>query len=125
TLRLAILPLAALWIAAGLWAAQIQPAPPPQTALLAYADGLSRTVEGRVVRIRALPARSDSDTTADTDPDQWDQPGTPTTSIDLSLTAIEDVSSDTSRMVPISGGVRATLLANSISPLQPQLRCGD
>jgi competence protein ComEC len=129
TLRLAIFPLAALWIAAGLWAAQIQPAPTPQTALVAYADGLSRTVEGRVVRIRALPAPSASDNTADTDPDQWDQPGTPTTPIDLDLTAIEDVNPDTSRMVPIAGGIRATLLTNTASQpttqARPQPHCGD
>jgi competence protein ComEC len=137
TLRLAILPVAALWIAAGLWAAQIQPAPSPQTALLAYADGLSRTVQGRIVRIRTLPARANNDESADVDSDQWDETAgagenaTPTTSLDLSLTAIEDVTPDTSRMVPIAGGIRATLLAdNSPKPqtqsqTQPQLHCGD
>jgi len=140
TLRLAILPVAALWIAAGLWAAQIQPAPSPQTALLAYADGLSRTVQGRIVRIRTLPARANNPynpDSADVDSDQWDETAgagenaTPTTSLDLSLTAIEDVTPDTSRMVPIAGGIRATLLAdNSPKPqtqsqTQPQLHCGD
>jgi competence protein ComEC len=149
TLRLAILPVAALWIAAGLWSAQIQPAPAPQTALLTYADGLSRTVQGRIVRIRTLPARAKGTPTtdsfdnpdADVDPDQWDETAgaaenaTPTTSLDLSLTAIEDVTPDTSRMVPIAGGIRATLLADnspkpqiqsrSQSQSQPQLHCGD
>jgi competence protein ComEC len=141
TLRLAILPVAALWIAAGLWSAQLQPAPSPQTALLTYADGLSRTVQGRIVRIRTLPARAkDTPTTdsfdnpdADADPDQWDETAgaaenaTPTTSLDLSLTAIEDVTPDTSRMVPIAGGIRATLLAGRVPQpqSQPQLHCGD
>ena len=60
SLRLAVLPVAALWITAGLWAAQIQPAPSPQTALLAYADGLSRTVQGRIVRIRNLARRTNN-----------------------------------------------------------------
>ncbi|MGP8258351.1 MAG: ComEC/Rec2 family competence protein [Acidobacteriaceae bacterium] len=128
TLRLAVLTIAALWIAAGLWAAQIQPAPSPQTLLLTYADGLSRTVQGRLVRIRTLPTHSDNPD-SDVDPDQWDEPGTPSTSLDLSLTAIEDVTPDTSRMVPIFGGIRATLLANNTRPIQaqpqPQLHCGD
>jgi competence protein ComEC len=135
TLRLAILPIAALWIAAGLWSAQLQPAPAPQTALLAYADGLSRTVQGRIVRIRTLPTRANNDesSNADVDSDQWDETAgaaenaTPTTSLDLSLTAIEDVTPDTSRMVPIAGGIRATLLAGHAPQpqSQPQLHCGD
>jgi competence protein ComEC len=130
SLRIAALPLAALWIAAGLWAAQIEPAPSPQIAVLGYADGLSRTVEARVVRVRELPPHSLPDaaeTDADSDPDQWDQTGTAATSIDLDLTAIEDVTPDTARMVPISGGVRATLLTGIGAPpqVQPQLHCGE
>ena len=138
SLRLAIFPIAALWIAAGLWAAQIQPAPSPQTALLAYADGLSRTVQGRIVRIRTLPSHANNSGSPDNpdggfDPDQWDETGTPTTSLDLDLTAIEDVAPDTSRMVPITGGVRVTLLTtNAPQPqaqprpqTQPQFHCGD
>jgi competence protein ComEC len=128
-LCITILPVAAIWVATGLWAAQIEPAPPPQTALLAYADGLSRTVQARAVRVRELPARAPNDAAqsdVDTDPDQWDQPGTPATSIDLDLTAIEDVTPDTARMVPIAGGVRTTLFAsNSPQPSHPQLHCGD
>ncbi len=127
TLRLASLPIAALWIAAGLWSAQIQPSPSPQTPLLAYADGLSRNVQGRVVRIRTLPARVSVADSArvDNDPDQWDEPGTPATSIDLDVTAIEYITPDISRMVPIEGGVRATLFAGKFTQPQPQLRCGD
>ncbi len=124
TLRLAILPIAALWIAAGLWSAQLQPAPLPQTAVLAYADGLSRTVQGRIVRIRTLPPRNAA-AEVDTDPDEWDEPGTPSTSLDLDLTAIEQVTPDTSRMIPIAGGVRATLFAANSSQPQIQLHCGD
>jgi competence protein ComEC len=132
--RLAAPAILALWIAAGLWSAQIAPSPAPQTALLAYADGLSRTVEARVVRIRTLPARTRADNNSDTDPnwdpDQWDvstENATPTTSLDLAVTAIEEVTPDTSRMVPIAGigGVRATLFAANAAEPQPQLRCGD
>jgi competence protein ComEC len=136
SLRFAVLPVAALWIAAGLWAAQIQPAPSPQTTLLAYADGLSRTVQGRIVRIRTLPSRTNSSGSPDNpdddfDSDQWDESAgagenaTPSTSLDLSLTAIENVTPDTSRMVPIAGGVRATLLADRAPQPQTQLHCGE
>ncbi len=127
--QLAAFAIAALWIAVGLWSAQIQPAPAPQTALLRYADGLSRTVEGRIIRIRPLPPRtSQSDAaTSDADWDQWEEPGTPSTSIDLSVTAVEDVTPDTSRMVPIAeaGGVRATLFAGRDAQTQSELHCGD
>ena len=142
SLRFAVLPVVSLWVAAGLWAAQIQPAQSPQTALLAYADGLSRTVQGRIVRIRTLPSHANSSGSLDNpdgdfDPDQWDEHGTPSTSLDLDLTAIENVTPDTSRMVPIAGGIRATLLADnspkpqiqsqsqSQSQSQPQLHCGE
>ena len=142
--RLAVPAVLTLWIAAGLWSAQLQPATSSQTALLAYADGLSRTVQGRIVRIRTLPARSanpNNDADPDPDPDQWDDSTvneTPSSSIDLAVTSIEDVTPDTSRTVPIGvggasgiGGIRATLLANGTpQPLpqtqsQHQLHCGD
>jgi competence protein ComEC len=129
TLRLAVLPVLALWIAAGLWSAQIQPAPAPQTALLKYSDGLSRAVEGRIVRIRPLAAATTDE--SDADPDQWDEQGAPSTSVDIAVTAVEDVTPDTSRMVPIVGigGIRATLFAERDaqpqSQNQPALHCGD
>ena len=143
TPRIAILAVCAMWIAIGLWSAQIEPAPSPQTALVAYADGLSRIVQARVVRLRPLPPRAgDSDATnpdtgfdQDQDPDQWDEPGTPAISVDLALTAIEDVTPDVARMAPIAGGVRTTLLAQPAKPHsgppnaqaspQPALHCGD
>jgi competence protein ComEC len=124
--RAALLAVLALWIAAGLWSAEIQPAPAPQTALLAYADGLSRTVKGRVVRIRVLPAHSaDPMIDADSNSDAEDEPGTPINSVDLDVTAIEDVTPDMSRMVPIVGigSVRATLFSATAS--HPVLHCGD
>jgi competence protein ComEC len=143
--RVAIPAVLALWIGAGLWSAQLQPSPPPQTALLDYADGLSRTVEGRILRIRTLPPRTQADETndnSDTDSSESDEASdsaeaaAPTISLDLALTAIEDVTPDTSRMIPIAGGIRATLSnagdAQHVSVNQPnqlgridKLRCGD
>ena len=122
--RLVLLPLAALWVAAGLWSVQIEPAPAPQTALLGYADGLSRTVRGRVVRVRALPPRTPQADTSDADFDGWDEAtGTAALSIDLDVSAIEDVTPHTSSMVPVTGGVRATVFAGNTAA--PQLHCGD
>ena len=51
----ALLPVLALWILAGFWSAELEPAPPSQVTLEPFADGLSRTVEGHIVRIRELP----------------------------------------------------------------------
>ncbi|HWB32453.1 MAG TPA: ComEC/Rec2 family competence protein [Acidobacteriaceae bacterium] len=136
--RIAPVAACALWIAVGLWSVQLEPASPRQTALTQYADGLSRTVEARVIRVRELPPRTPAISgNADSDPDQWDEPGTPALSVDLALTAIEQVTPDVSRMVPISGGVRVTLYRprlrrtdpatanDSSAPPLPRLRCND
>jgi competence protein ComEC len=124
--RMAVMAVLAVWVGVGLWSAQLEPSPAPQTALLAYADGLSRSVQGRVVRIRTLPVQRDgADSDADSDPDQWEEKGTPSTALDLDIAAIEEVTPDRSRMVPMTGGVRATLFADRGSQPLPTLRCGD
>ena len=62
SLRVSIVPVAAVWIAVGCWCAEMQSAPPAQHALATYADGLSRQLRGRVVRVRELPPQhNDSD----------------------------------------------------------------
>jgi competence protein ComEC len=120
TEKLRPLSIAALWLTAGFLSAQIQPAPNPQTALHPYADNLSRTVQAAVTRIRTLPPASPPDQDPDADPEEIE--AQPTISIDLAVTAIEDVTPDTSHMVPITGGIRATLLS---TPSTPTLHCGD
>jgi competence protein ComEC len=131
TFRTALLPLGALWVVAGTWAAQVEPTPPRQSALLGYADNLSRTVQARVVRVRTLPARAE----AGANPDQhsWaDGPQEPVddsagarTSLDLEVTAIEYLTPDISKMVPMRGGVRVTLYSKDLALAAPELRCGD
>jgi competence protein ComEC len=131
--RAALPAVLALWIAAGLWSAQLEPSPPPQTALITYADGLSRAVEARIVRIRTLPPHpAGLNPARDQDPDEESdptQPSNPAISLDLALTAIEDVTPDTARMVPLAGGIRATLFpardASTQSAAPRQLHCGD
>ena len=120
--RIALLPLAAVWLGIGLWSAQLEPAPSPQTGMLAYADGLSRTVEGRIVRVRELP-RHPQPADLDRDWDGWEESGSPVLSVDLAVSRIEEVTPNTSRMVPVRGGVRLTVLATNDA--QPQLHCGD
>jgi competence protein ComEC len=126
TTRAGTFAVAAVWIVLGVAAAHWQPSPPDQHELLAFADNLSRTVRGHVVRVRTPPPVPESN---DTDPvppweaaeDTSDQRGQPI-QLDLAVDEIEQVTPDVSTMIPISGGVR-------VSVYQPapnlQLRCGD
>lgn len=126
--RIAIVPALALWIVAGCWCAQIQPAIPPQTALIPYADGLSRIVRGRVVRVRLLHETQQNDAAPQQPQEPWRmEPGAweadnehPLESVDLDVQAIEDVTPDTSTMRPLQGGVRVTITGDA-----PVLACGD
>lgn len=126
--RIALVPVLALWVAIGCWSAQIEPPILPQQALQHFADGLSRNVRGRVVRVRYLPAAAadpDSPQSAlqpwQQEPGAWDTDATPATqSIDLDVAAVEDVTPDTSTMRPVSGGVRLTLEGATLP-----LSCGD
>jgi competence protein ComEC len=96
----------------GMWCAEVQPVPLPQTALQSYADGLSRQVRGRVVRVRELPRRRKA-VDQDNDPAWWmeTEPDTAeAVSVDLQVDAVEEVTPDASRMVPVPGGVRVTVL---------------
>ncbi len=129
SLRLAALPTLALWAVAGCWCAQMQPSPAPQTALLQYADGLSRTVRGRVVRVHTLPAKPPSARSAGEmpiepwrmEPGAWESEGaTAAESIDLNVEQVEAVTPDVSTMLPVRGGVRVTVLDGA-----PVLKCGD
>ena len=125
--RVVLVPVAALWIVAGMWCAEVRPAPDPQTALLGYADNLSREVRGHVVRVRTMPPRSNA---ADADTEGWrgDQDEQATAvgalQVDVQLDAVEYLTPDVSQMVPAAGGVRATVIAEEGMAL-PELGCGD
>lgn len=125
TARIAVVPVAALWIVAGFWCWQIRPAPQPQRELLRYADGLSRDVRGRVLRVRPL-AMQTKQADQDNDPAWWldrEPPPAAAISVDIAVDAIEEVTPDVSSMIPMSGGVRTTIYSRE-GPL-PALRCGD
>ncbi|HEU4634734.1 MAG TPA: ComEC/Rec2 family competence protein [Edaphobacter sp.] len=123
-LRVAVVPVAALWVMAGMWCWHIRPVPSAQKELLQYADGLSRQVRGHVVRVRVLaPAAEQS---ADKDPSseaEAERSSSSALSVDLAVDEIEEVTPDVSRMVPIAGGVRATVIAEEGG--LPSLACGD
>jgi competence protein ComEC len=120
--RVVIVPLAGVWMVVGMWSAEVQPAPQRQTALIQYADGLSRAVRGTVVRVRMLAPRVSAD--EDLDKTQWHEAEAPgAMSVDVAVEAIEEVTPDVSRIVPIDGGVRITVIAHGDA--LPQLKCGD
>jgi competence protein ComEC len=126
--RAAAIPVLALWVALGCTCAQIQQPVSRQTELTSYADGLSRMVRGRVVRVRELPPDA---TNTDSprmglapwmiEPGGWEVDTAPSDlSVDLTVDDIEYLTPDTSVMKPVSGGVRVTVTGNA-----PDLACGD
>ncbi len=126
-------------MAVGCWCAQIQPVPSTQQALASYADGLSRQVRGRVIRVRELPAqRGDSDHDKENgwspEKEAGEEAAAPgAISVDIQVDSIEEVTSDISRMVPMTGGVRINLQPDKSPDLSqptvirdvPNLHCGD
>ena len=124
--RIAVVPALALWVVVGCTCAQIEQPVSRQTQLTSYADGLSRTVRGRVVRVRELaPENSSADQVNDQPwalgPGAWEPiSGEAHRSVDLEVEAVEEVTPDVSTMRPVSGGVRVTLMDAA-----PLLSCGD
>lgn len=124
--RIATFPVFALWIVAGCICAQIELPVSRQPQLTSYADGLSRMVRGRVVRVRQLaPENTSEDQVNDQPwalgPGAWEPiTGEPHQSVDLQVEAVEDVTPDLSTMRRVDGGVRVTLMDGG-----PALACGD
>ena len=119
----------ALWAGVGCWCAQLQPPVPLQGDLISYADGLSRTVRGRVISVRILSPRdrnraapmSSSPAPWLIEPGGWEgDAGEPSTAIDLAVEAIEQVTPDLSTLQPTSGGIRLTVIGGGST-----LLCGD
>jgi competence protein ComEC len=123
--RIALFPALGLWAVVGCWCAQMQPPIVAHPLLQNYADGLSRNVRGRVVRIRNLPAQH-AETEQSLHPWQIEPGGwesdtnPPLQSIDLDVSAVEDMTPDTAVMNPVQGGVRVLLTGGTLP-----LHCGD
>ena len=124
--RVAAISVLALWVVAGGICAQIELPISRQTQLTSYADGLSRMVRGRVVRVRELPSENSSQDQVNDQPwalgpGAWEPVnGEPHRSVDLEVEAVEDVTPDVSTMRTVDGGVRITLMETA-----PALSCGD
>ncbi len=136
SLRTALFPLAAVWIAVGLLCAEVQPAAPTQHALKAYADGLSRQVRGRVVRVRELAPQqksSDEDKEGGWWPEKEADEEAATVgalSVDIEVDSVEEVTPDIAWMAPVQGGVRINVIPDklpnaAVSSTLPTLHCGD
>ncbi len=124
-MRVVVVPVAGVWMVVGMWCAGVRPVAERQVALRQYADGLSREVRGRVVRVRRLPARGEAKD-QDVDRTQWQEreaDGGGMLSVDVAVEAVEEVTPEVSRMVPVGGGVRATVMAGDGG--LPELGCGD
>ena len=123
TPRIAIVPVYALWIAIGCWCSQIEPAIPQQSALHHLADGLTRDVQGTVIRVRTLPPSPHNLPHPAFEPNAWETEADPTPdtqSIDLDLQSVEYLTPDLSVMQPTAGGVRFTVNGPPLT-----LHCGD
>jgi competence protein ComEC len=119
--RVAIVPVYALWIAIGCWCSQIEPAIPQQFALHHLADGLTRDVQGTVIRVRTLPPPPRNAPHPAFEPNAWDaDPDPDTQSVDIDIQSVEYLTPDISVMQPTAGGVRFT-----VNGPQLALRCGD
>jgi competence protein ComEC len=119
--RIAIVPVYALWIAIGCWCAQIEPAIPQQSALHHLADGLTRDVQGTVIRVRTLPPPPRNSPHPAFEPGAWDtDPEPDTQSIDIDVQSVETLTPDLSVMQPTAGGVRFSVNGAPLS-----LHCGD
>jgi competence protein ComEC len=120
SLRIAIVPVAAVWMAVGLWSAEVQPLPSTQHSLTTYADGLSRQVRGRVVRVRELPPQQE-DSDHDNELGWWaekeeneEAAAVDALSVDLQVDSVEEVTPDVSQMIPETGGVRMNVIADKL-----------
>ncbi len=124
--RAAVWPVLGVWVVLGMAAGVWQPGPAEPVRLVGFADGLSRTVRGRVTRVRepapvpeAVAADADAVPAWEAAEDTSGERGRPV-SIDLAVEQVEEVTPDTSTMVPADGGVRV-----SVYGVAPALRCGD
>ncbi len=117
-----------MWATVGCWCAQVQAPVDRQIAVHDYADGLSRTVRGRVVSVRSLreikPVHGAPVQPLEpwqVEPGGWEDDGEAAIqSVDLALESVERVTPDVSTMDPVKGGLRLTVMGGSVP-----LHCGE
>lgn len=134
--RVAAVPALALWVAVGCWCATVQPPVDQQPALRRFADGLSRTVDGRVTRVRVLrDVPRDARASGEAAPEAPASPAAPwllepgawenderdaRETVDLAVDNVEQLTPDRSWLERTGGGLRITVLGAS-----PIVHCGD
>ncbi|HEY0794764.1 MAG TPA: hypothetical protein VGD64_03175, partial [Acidisarcina sp.] len=139
-LRTALLPLATAWLILGMICAEIEPAPDPQTALIAYTGRSEHLIQGRITRIGPARLVESIGAFSSKVTDEYSQ------QIDLNVTRIGTESIEVKRgwankhtrveprdpgtipqasqpTVPMSGGIGITLYAPAAAQL-PTLGCG-
>lgn len=123
----AVAPVFGVWVAVGCWCATMQPPLLHQRELRSYADGLSRTLHGHVVRVRTLRSTPIGRRSTEEglpwkmEPGAWDLDDSDAReAVDLAVDSVEEVTPDLSWFRPITGGVRLTVLGPS-----PPVHCGD
>jgi competence protein ComEC len=127
-LRTAVVAVLACCVAVGCWCAQVERPVDQQAELRGYADGLLRHVRGRVERVRAVSARAEDEddpaaqqTAWEIEPGGWQQErGAAAEQVDVAVERVERVTPDESRMEPVRGGVRLSVVGAASG-----LRCGD
>ena len=120
--RLAWSTIAFCWIALG-WTASSFERTAGDGSLLPYADELQRTLDARIVAVKQLPPHAppmeEAAAWRDVHGDEenafaaLDHASGPTYSMDLQANAIEYLTPDLSRMVPMTGGAQVTLYSRS------------
>jgi len=128
--RLALPCTAVMWMALGWTCAELRPRALPEVSLLHYADGLRRDVVGRVLKVQPLaprptqPSAEDPLRFGEAADDREDAPeGERGYAVDLEVHGVEEVTPDTSSIVPASGGVRVMLY--SPTGELPGIACGQ
>ncbi len=113
--RIALVPLAGMWLALGAFAFEAHPAPAQQQNLTTLADATPRMVKAEVVKLG--PVRR----IVSIMPFSEEQRAELTRSLDLRVVAVSD---DTGHALPVSGGVRLSVYSPEATSL-PALVCGD
>jgi competence protein ComEC len=117
-LRIAWLPLAALWVLLGAWCGLMEPQPAPSPALAAVSDDLLRAVQGTVVSTGPVRAETEENV---------DAPATesPTQRIDVQVASVEQVTDTYDGQAPVAGRVRLTVRWPSTGKAVQAFRCGE
>ena len=124
--QVALWPALLLWLVVGMVCLEVEPRSPSASALAPYADRLSRQITAQVVRVQPLSAAVYAPETFD--PEALEDESAPKRAnllaVDLAVDSVEEVKPDTSRMLPVKGGLRLYVQATDVTAL-PQLHCGD